>query len=48
MRRVFPAAPNTSSYQIWQTVPIYGLNLSQGIHSFIFQVVTGGFNLDYF
>ncbi len=39
--------PDTGSYQTWQAVPIYGLNLSQGIHTFTFQVMTGGFNLHY-
>jgi len=39
--------PNTGGYQAWTTVPLYGLNLSKGIHTFRFHVVTGGFNLHY-
>ena len=41
------SVPNTGGYQNWQSVPLYGLSLSQGIHTFTFQVVTGGFNLHY-
>jgi glucosylceramidase len=43
------SVPNTHGSQSWTDVLAYGVNLSPGVHTFKFHVVTGGFSfLDFF
>lgn len=39
--------PVTGGYQQWATVTVPGVDLSLGVHTLTFRVVTGGFNLHY-
>lgn len=41
------AVPSSGGWQSWVDVPLYGLTLPKGTHTFTVRAVTGGFNLHY-